>query len=92
MKTSPAPSSLSGTIRLKATELPRFNGTDKEDIDVWIEQVSVIYEASKCDEAELLRMIPLVLREEARKWFTRVYRQRRIPLNNWEDYKDTLRN
>lgn len=36
-------------------------------------------------------MIPLLLRDEARKWFTRVYRQRRVPLNTWEDYKDALR-
>ena len=55
------------SVRLRANELPRFHGKDEEDIDVWIEQVSAIYEASKCDEAELLRTIPLVSRDEARK-------------------------
>ncbi|KAJ9090848.1 hypothetical protein QFC20_007809 [Naganishia adeliensis] len=51
--------------KVKATDLPKFNGLDNEDVEVWIEQLSAIFEANRVPNAEIIGHIALVLKGNA---------------------------
>ncbi|TXT12772.1 uncharacterized protein COLE_03182 [Cutaneotrichosporon oleaginosum] len=78
--------------RLKASELPKFNARDGEDVDQWISKVDAIFSYSGLWDRDLLQVLPLVLMGKASNWFTNLREAERNQLATWNQWKDALRN
>lgn len=79
------------TRKIKAADLPKFSGDSSgEAIDDWIARVSAICEFSGCSDAELLRVLPLVLEKEAVTWFTNLG-GRRHEMIRWSQWQTEMR-
>lgn len=78
--------------KLKASDLPKYNGRDNEDIDQWIEKVTAISEFSNCQDSGLLQRLPMILQGKALTWFTQLGREKRNPLLTWAQWQLALRN
>lgn len=69
----PVPTShRASTTKIKASDLPKFRGEKGEDVEVWIEQVSAIFEANSCSNAEIVAFLSVILKATALQWFTRL--------------------
>lgn len=91
MRGSEAPSSDSHHPRLKASDLPTFHGNNSDAVDDWVDQVDAIWAFAQVTEANLLAVIPLVLKDHALKWFVGLGAQR-FEMNTWALWKHALRN
>jgi hypothetical protein len=78
-------------VRIKASELPKFNGSRDEDVQIWLRQVSAIFDANKCADTEIVAYLSVTLKETALQWFTRLGRKGRSKFINWIDWQDGLR-
>lgn len=78
--------------RLKASDLPKFSGKvgGDQDVDTWIETVTMLYEASEAPLSALLRALPLVFKDEALKWLTALGPDRHR-LTTWALWCEALR-
>jgi hypothetical protein len=76
--------------KLKASDLPKFYGKDREDVDQWIEKVSAIFEYSGVHDSDLLQQLPLVLQGNALTWFTQLGKERHA-LRTWHDGQLAIR-
>lgn len=90
---SATPSSDSNTSKLRVEDFPKFNGTvtDKFDVDDWLQQVTAIFEFSGAQESQLLRLIPRLLEDAARGWFTDLGPQR-SKYTTWSQWQDAFKN
>lgn len=77
--------------KIKASDLPKFNGRDNEDVDQWIEKVSAIFEFSGVQDSDLLQQLPLILQGNALTWFTQLGKERHA-LRTWNDWQLAIRN
>jgi hypothetical protein len=78
--------------RLKASDLPKFNGRDNEDVDQWIEKVTAIFDFSGASNAALLQQLPLILQGNALTWFTQLGREKRSTFLTWDHWQTAIRN
>jgi hypothetical protein len=88
------PCHLSATVppaRIKASDLPKFNGSKDEDVEIWLAQVSVIFDANKCADTEIVAYLSVTLKDTALKWFTRLGKKGRSRFITWIDWQDGLR-
>ncbi|CAF1453980.1 unnamed protein product, partial [Didymodactylos carnosus] len=83
------PSPVSSTIHLKASDLPTYRG--RQDEDQWVEQVSAIKQYSHTTDGELLKILPLVFRDNALTWFTTLGETKRSTLTTWGGWKEMLK-
>lgn len=77
--------------KIKASDLPKFRGDKGEDVEVWIEQVSAIFEAIRCTKSEIVALLSVILKDNALKWFTRLGVKGRSQLPTWMHWQDALR-
>lgn len=78
-------------VRIKASDLPKFNGSKDEDVEIWLGQVSAIFDANKCADSEIVAYLSVSLKETALKWFTRLGKKRRSKFITWIDCQDGFR-
>ncbi|KAJ9092201.1 hypothetical protein QFC21_006947 [Naganishia friedmannii] len=76
---------------IKAAYLPKFSGADNEDIELWIEQLSSIFEANRVTNAEIIGHISVTLRDHAALWYAKLGSGVRLSLGTWPDWKNALR-
>lgn len=90
-----APSSVdeaqAGHTKLKASDLPSFDGSPASDIDDFINQVDKIWRFSGASERWLLSVLPMILKKSALDWFTDIEDDTGM-LTRWDQWKDALRN
>jgi hypothetical protein len=86
----PSPSQNSHT-KIKASDLPKFKGEKGDDVEVWIEQVSAIFEANRCNNSEIVAFLSVILKDNALKWFTRLGPKGRSQFPTWTHWQDALR-
>jgi hypothetical protein len=58
--------------KIKASDLPRFSGGKEEDAEVWIEQSSAIFDVNRSSISEIVAFLPVILKDNALQWFTRL--------------------
>jgi hypothetical protein len=80
------------TLRLKASDFPKFGGRDNENVDDWIAKVSAIAEYSGLSDRDLLQQLPLLLINKASTWFTNLGHNQRSSLSTWKLWQDALCN
>ncbi|CAF4681543.1 unnamed protein product, partial [Didymodactylos carnosus] len=68
-----------------------YRGRQDEDIDQWVEQVSAIKQYSHTTDGELLKILPLVFRDNALTWFTTFGETKRSTLTTWGGWKEMLK-
>jgi hypothetical protein len=71
--------------------LPRFQGEKTDDVEVWIGQVSAIFEANRCSSSEIVALLSVILKDTALKWFTRLGPKGRAKFTSWSHWQDALR-
>ncbi|CAF3873088.1 unnamed protein product, partial [Didymodactylos carnosus] len=69
----------------KSIRLPPYRGRQDEDIDQWVEQA--IKQYSHTADGELLKILPLVFRDNALTWFTTLGETKRSTLATWGGWK-----
>lgn len=79
-------------IRLRAKDLPKYDGGEGNNIDEWIEKVTAIYEFSGVSDAEFLKNLPMILEAKALTWFTQLGKDKRATLITWDDWQSALKN
>jgi hypothetical protein len=84
-------SSQSHATKVKASDLPKFKGDKTEDVEVWIEQVSAIFEANMCSNSEIVAFLSVILKDNALKWFTRLGPKGRSQYPTWTHWQEALR-
>lgn len=77
--------------KVKAADLPKFKGTDDEDIELWIQQLAAIFEANRVSNAEILGHISVTLKDNASLWYAKLGSDVRSSLATWDDWKNALR-
>jgi hypothetical protein len=77
--------------KIKASDLPKYSGLDTEDIEVWIERLSAIFEANRVTDAEIIGHISVTLKDNASLWYTKLGSDVRSSLSTWADWKKVLR-
>jgi hypothetical protein len=77
--------------KIKASDLPKFKGEKGDDVEVWIEQVSAIFEANHCTNSEIVAFLSVILKDTALKWFTRLGPKGRSQFPTWIHWQDALR-
>jgi hypothetical protein len=87
----PISSSNKPSPKLKASDLPRFQGEKTDDVEVWIGQVSAIFEANRCSSSEIVALLSVILKDTALKWFTRLGPKGRAKFTSWSHWQDALR-
>ncbi|KAJ9118770.1 hypothetical protein QFC24_005969, partial [Naganishia onofrii] len=86
------PSSVQTThTKIKPSDLPKFKGEKGEDVETWIEQLSAIFEANKCTNAEITAFLSTILKDTALKWFTRLGPKGRSQFPTWIHWQEGLR-
>lgn len=76
--------------KIKASDLPKFRGEKGEDVEVWIEQVSAIFEANMCSNQEIVALLSVILKDTALKWFTRLGPKGRSQFPTWIHWQEAL--
>jgi hypothetical protein len=84
-------SSQHSSTKIKASDLPKFKGEKGDDVEVWIEQVSAIFEANHCTNSEIVAFLSVILKDTALKWFTRLGPKGRSQFPTWIHWQDALR-
>lgn len=79
------------STKIKASDLPKFRGEKTDDVEVWIEQVSAIFEANRCSNSEIVAFLSVILKDTALKWFTRLGPKGRSQFPTWIHWQDALR-
>jgi hypothetical protein len=77
--------------KVKASDLPKYGGLDTEDIEVWIERLSAIFEANRVTDTEIIGHISVTLKDNASLWYTKLGSDVRSSLSTWADWKRVLR-
>jgi hypothetical protein len=77
--------------KVKASDLPKYSGLDTEDIEVWIERLSAIFEANRVTDAEITGHISVTLKDNASLWYTKLGSDVRSSLSTWAAWKRVLR-
>ncbi|KAJ9115140.1 hypothetical protein QFC22_005470 [Naganishia vaughanmartiniae] len=85
-----APWTSSGN-KVKAADLPEFSGGDDENVELWIERLSSIFEANRVSNAEIIGHISVSLKDNAYLWYAKLGADVRLSLVTWQDWKYTLR-
>ncbi|KAJ9092839.1 hypothetical protein QFC20_007267 [Naganishia adeliensis] len=87
----PSSSSQHASTKIKASDLPKFRGEKGDDVEVWIEQVSAIFEANRCNNSEIVAFLFVILKDTALKWLTRLGPKGRSQFPTWIHWQDALR-
>ncbi|KAJ9115538.1 hypothetical protein QFC24_006946 [Naganishia onofrii] len=87
----PSKDHLDYSFKIKPSDLPKFEGEKGEDVETWIEQLSGIFEATKCTNAEITAFLSVILKDTALKWFTRIGPKGRSQLPTWIHWQEGLR-
>jgi hypothetical protein len=87
----PLSSSQHPPTKIKASDLPKFKGEKGDDVEVWIELVSAIFEANHCTNSEIVAFLSVILKDTALKWFTRLGPKGRSQFPTWIHWQDALR-
>jgi hypothetical protein len=77
--------------KIKASDLPKFRGDKGEDVDVWIGQLSAIFDANNCSNSDIVAFLSVILKDTALKWFTRLGPKGRSQFLTWAHWQDALR-
>ncbi|KAL1914283.1 uncharacterized protein VTP21DRAFT_9064 [Calcarisporiella thermophila] len=77
--------------RLDINDIPIFQGTISEDVDLWIERVSQMKSCSRTSDYEVILMLPNILKEEALDWFFDLGEEQRCALTTWDEWCAALR-
>lgn len=75
----------------KVKDLPRFSGRPCDDVDEWLQHVTVIYDHVNADTSRLVQSLPRLLTGYALDWFCRLPRAHRQALTTWSDWSAELR-
>lgn len=76
--------------KVRATDLPKFKGADDEDIELWIQQLSAIFEANRVSDAEILDHISITLKDNASLWYVKLGSDVRSSLATCDSWKHAL--
>ncbi|KAJ9092256.1 hypothetical protein QFC20_007430 [Naganishia adeliensis] len=77
--------------KVKASDLPKFRREKGEDVEVWIEQLSAIFEANGSSNAEIVALLSVILKDTALKWFARLGVKGRSQFPTWLHWQEALR-
>jgi hypothetical protein len=77
--------------KIKASDLPKFSGGKEEDVEIWIEQISAIFDVNRSSTSEIVAFLSVILKDHALRWFTRLGSKGRARLSTWTLWKHTLR-
>ncbi|KAJ9109153.1 hypothetical protein QFC21_000481, partial [Naganishia friedmannii] len=77
--------------KIKPSDLPKFEGEKGEDVETWTEQLSAIFEANKCTNAEITAFSAVILKDTALKWFTQLGPKGRSQFPTWIQWQEGLR-
>lgn len=77
--------------KIKASDLPKFRGDKGEDVDVWIGQLSAIFDINNCSNSDIVAFLSVILKDTALKWFTRLGPKGRSQFITWAHWQDALR-
>lgn len=86
------PSGTSGSPYLpKVKDLPTFSANPKDDIDEWISRITTVYQQMGVDENKVVVLLPMLLKDHAFTWLSRLPRDYRQQLTTWEEWQEELR-
>ncbi|GHJ85170.1 hypothetical protein NliqN6_1572 [Naganishia liquefaciens] len=71
--------------------LTEIRGNKGEDVEVWIEQVSAIFDSNRCSNEDIVALLSVILKDTALKWFTRLGQKGRAKFPTWMDWQEGLR-
>lgn len=81
----------SSSTKVKASDLPKFFKGKTDDVEVWLEQLSAIFEANGCTNSEINALLSVILKGTALKWFTRLGPKGRSQFPTWSHWQEALR-
>lgn len=61
----------------KVKDMPTYSGNTREDIDEWISRISTFYEQMGVDENKVVPLLPVLLKDYAFTWMSRLPRDYR---------------
>lgn len=73
------------SIKVKASDVPKFKAEVGEDVDLWITQVSAIYFQAGCSDDDLLQTLPTLFQGKTAKWFATLTADGRARMPTWND-------
>ncbi|GHJ84923.1 hypothetical protein NliqN6_1325 [Naganishia liquefaciens] len=90
-RANPPVSSSTPHTKVKASDLPKFRGSKGEDVEIWIEQVSAIFDSNRCSDEDIVALLSVILKDTALRWFTRLGQKGRAKYPTWIDWQEGLR-